>query len=717
MLQVRISTKLPIVICMIALVTAISTGIAAYFSSKNALEHSASQQLEALANARNSELKNYLNSIQEDLLLLASNATLRRAFETFEGAYKERGTAGIEELRRLYIAENPHPAGEKHKLDAASDGSPYSAAHGRFHPWLRRFLETRGYYDVFLVNQAGDVIYSVFKENDYATNLLSGQWKDSDLGRVFRMARDSAKADAISFTDFAAYAPSANAPASFIATPLINAEGAFDGALVFQMPVGRINAIMQNSAGMGESGETYLVGPDYLMRSDSRFLKQGDTSSILHQKVETATVKAGLNGETGVSITPDYRGIPVFSAFMPIEFNGVTWAIMAEIDLAEVDQPVIAMRNLIMMLVAGIVVVMAVIGFFFARSISRPIMSMAETMGVLAKGDLSVDVPFTDKRDELGTMAAAVQVFKDNAVEVKRLQDEQEAAKARAEEDARAMRNRMADDFETAVGSIVEAVSSAATEMQSSAQTLSATSEETSQQSSAVAAAAEEASTNVQTVSSAAEELASSISEINRQVVESTRIAGTAVDNVAATNQKVQGLTEAAESIEEVISLITDIAEQTNLLALNATIEAARAGEAGKGFAVVASEVKGLASQTAKATDEIGAQIKGIQDSTRDTVAAIQSIGETIQSIQEISSAIAAAVEEQGAATSEIARNIEQAASGTVEVTSNITGVTQAAAETGQSSNQLLEAANELSRQSETLNMEVGKFLGQVRAG
>lgn len=349
------------------------------------------------------------------------------------------------------------------------------------------------------------------------------------------------------------------------------------------------------------------------------------------------------------------------------------------------------------------------------RSISRPLKDVVDGLDALAAGDTSVDVKVY-ANDEIGKVAASFGNFREAMIRTREMEAEQQRQKQRAEEEKRAMTRQLADDFEHAVGGIVETVSSAATQMQSSAQTLSASSEQTSRQSAAVAAAAEEASTNVQTVSSAAEELSSSISEISRQVTESTRVADDAVGSIEATNVKVQGLKQAAEKIGAVVSLITDIAEQTNLLALNATIEAARAGDAGRGFAVVASEVKELASQTAKATEEIGSQIQGIQAATEDTVTAIEAIGGTIQGIKEISTAISAAVEEQGAATGEIASNIEQAATGTVEVTSNIVGVNEAASETGQSSRQLLDAASDLSRQSESLRMEVGNFLSRIRA-
>ncbi len=275
---------------------------------------------------------------------------------------------------------------------------------------------------------------------------------------------------------------------------------------------------------------------------------------------------------------------------------------------------------------------------------------------------------------------------------------------------------KLADDFETNVKSVVDTVSAASTEMQATAQAMSATAEETNCQSTVVAAASEQATNNVQTVASAAEGLSASVSEISNQVSQSTKIARAAVEKATGTNAQIQELATAAQKIDEVVKLISDIAAQTNLLALNATIEAARAGDAGKGFAVVASEVKSLANQTAQATDEIAAQISAVQSATTSSVSAIEEITKVINEINEISNAVAAAVEEKGAATQEIARNVQEAATGTREVSSNISGVTQAASETGTSAQQVLEAAGELSRQSEGLSGQVDQFLRQVRA-
>jgi methyl-accepting chemotaxis protein len=348
--------------------------------------------------------------------------------------------------------------------------------------------------------------------------------------------------------------------------------------------------------------------------------------------------------------------------------------------------------------------------------IARPIAAITGAMQALAGGNKAVAVPGQDRKDEIGVMAAALNVFKENMIEADRLRQEQEATKQRSEAERRQAMLDLADRFEGSVGGVVNGVTAAATELQATAQSMSATAEQTSRQSTAVAAASEETTQNVQTVASATEELSASIGEITSQVSESTRIVGEAVTQANDTNAKVQGLAEAAQKIGDVVRLINDIAGQTNLLALNATIEAARAGEAGKGFAVVASEVKTLATQTGKATDEIAGQVRAIQEATQSSVQAISSIVQTINRVSEISTAIASAVEEQGAATQEISRNVQQAAQGTQEVSANITGVTDAAGQTGHAARQVLESAGELSRNGTMLKSQVEDFLRTVRA-
>ncbi len=350
-------------------------------------------------------------------------------------------------------------------------------------------------------------------------------------------------------------------------------------------------------------------------------------------------------------------------------------------------------------------------------TIARPMRALSAAMEELAGGNFAVVLPGLGRKDELGAVAGAVEKFK--------IVSEQKArgeAEARMKQDQIAAQQRktemvrLADSFEAAVGEIVDTVSSASTELEASAKTLTATAERAQQVTTRVAAASEEASSNVQSVASATEELSSSVNEISRQVQESARMAGEAVDQARITNERVSELSKAAARIGDVVELINTIAGQTNLLALNATIEAARAGEAGRGFAVVASEVKALAEQTAKATGEIGQQISGIQGATQESVGAIKEISGTIERLAEIASAIAAAVEEQGAATQEISRNVQQASRGTQQVSTNITDVQRGAGETGSASSQVLSAAQSLSTDSNRLKMEVGKFLDTVRA-
>ena len=372
-------------------------------------------------------------------------------------------------------------------------------------------------------------------------------------------------------------------------------------------------------------------------------------------------------------------------------------------------------QNLIIALVI-LGIIMTLVTVITAKRIATPVQKITDVVGHLADGETDVDVPGVNRKDEVGAIAKAVEVFRLDIIEKNRLEQEQAATTEKTETEKRELLKNMAQEFQASVGGVVGAVSAASTELQSSAESMTTTAGHTSEQSNNVASAAERASTNVETVSSAAEELSSSISEIRSQVTKSSDIAQSAVDAVKTTNEKVKGLADAAEKIGEVVELITDIADQTNLLALNATIEAARAGEAGKGFAVVASEVKNLANQTARATEEIGGQIAGIQNATRESATSIESIGEIVTSISEIASAINISVEQQGSATLEIARNTEAAANGTREVTSNITQVTEAAGETGESANEVLKASAELSQQAEKLRSEVDNFVHSLSA-
>ena len=386
----------------------------------------------------------------------------------------------------------------------------------------------------------------------------------------------------------------------------------------------------------------------------------------------------------------------------------------------KIDDQLVAGRDLankISFFAALAALVVALLAMMAARAVAGPVKRMTSVMQRLSAGERDVEVPATERRDEIGQMAQAVEVFKKNGLEMERMREEGIAQQATAEQEKHQAAMALANAFDTEVGGVIGSVSSAAGEMESSAHEMSASVQESMQQSSAVAAAAEQASVNVQTVASATEELAASLQEVSRQVIECTEVAQQAAAETSRTNEEIDGLSQSAEKIGDVISLINDIAPQTNLLALHATIEAARAGDAGKGFAVVASEVKNRAPQTANATEEISEQIAGVQTATGNFVAAIEAVTKTIDQVNDIAASISAAVEEQNTVTLEISRNVQETSAAAEDVSRNISAVTESMTRVGGSADTVESAAGGVSGQSDILRKTVDEFLAKVRAG
>ncbi|MGI9506078.1 MAG: cache domain-containing protein, partial [Geminicoccaceae bacterium] len=359
----------------------------------------------------------YLESIEQDLRFVASNPLTRQALVDFREGWNQLDGDQTKTLQRLYITDNPHPTGSKEELDVASDGSAYSAAHQAYHPWFRQFLRERSYYDIFMFDLEGNLIYTVFKELDYATSLSSGQYRDTDLGNAFRAARDNPVENYQAFYDFRPYAPSSGAPASFIATPVTGERGEPIGVLAFQMPIDRINAVVQQSAGLGETGDAFIVGQDRLMRTASRFSSE---STILAKKVSNAAVDHALAGQSGADNVVSMQGEEALAAFSAFDFKGTRWAMLAVMAHDEILAPARALAwriaAITLLALAGI----SVLGIVLARDIIDPLKGMVTAVKRMGEG-LSIDVPGCERQDEIGEICRALDAFGQQGLETARL--------------------------------------------------------------------------------------------------------------------------------------------------------------------------------------------------------------------------------------------------------------------------------------------------------
>lgn len=693
-----------------AVVALIAEGLLSSYTARETLRHEAELKLEAVDEIRQEEFQVYLETIRVDLSLYAGSLTTKAALVDFENAWNELGGDQLAKLQKLYITDNPHPLGQKEKLDAANDGSTYSKVHAKYHADYRALQQKRGYYDVFIFNENGDLIYSVFKELDYATNMNSGEWKDTDLANAFRAAIKKSSTDDHTFFDFRPYGPSADAPASFISAPIL-IDGKTKGALVFQMPVDEINKILSGQVGLGTTGETILIGSDFFARNDTALKKD----SILTRRLENEAVTAALSGETGVTIT-EYEGAEYLIHYKPFEFLGSKYAFMATEQTDEIFAPVNRLLRDIMIEAVVIGLIVCVIGWYFGRRMARPIEEVTKVQTELASGNLDAWVPEYKSPPEVADLCSAMYKFKQETRAAETYRQEQEQFRIETREKQRRQLIGLADSFEGTVSGVIDTLSSSSSQLSSTTSEVSDIANRTAEKSATVRDSAVDAggdiasvTDSVNEVNSAVEEVATKVSETSKLTNEAARLAEAAASNVAALNAS-------STKISQVVDLIADIAEQTNLLALNATIEAARAGEAGKGFAVVANEVKSLANQTQNATSEIGGQVSSMLSEIEASTKAVTTITEAVNQTNSTMTSIAGAVEEQAAITGEVARAAQAAREKLDRVIVDIETVADDATATGSATGQLQSATVELSRNSEVLTKETESFIEQIRA-
>ncbi len=705
-----LSAKFGLISLIGCAVLGVLIGGVAVIQSSSASERAAESRLAAIASERANALENYLMSIEADLLTTAHHSGTVEAVQAFTSAWSELDQPE-RTLQRLYITDNPHPTGEKENLDFASDGSRYSEAHAAYHPWFREFLRARGYYDIFLFDMSGNLIYSVFKELDYATNLVTGEYATSDLGNAFRGARN-VPADTISFFDFQPYAPSHGAPASFISTPIHNDRGVQVGVLVFQMPIDRLNAVMGSTTGLMQTGDSYAIGADFMMRTQPRF---ADDGAILSQRVDEATAMRLANADTGIVRGRGYTEQEDLIAFETIGFEGVEWTVIVSQSIGEAFAAARTLASSIIILTVLVTAIIGAASMWLARRVARPISDIAMATEAIGNGALDYTVPHSEANDEVGELAKAVEAFRESLA----LRAEVEAERERETAGRNNRQERieiLINGFQRTIAGIASTVSDAAGKFAETSQSLTEMADSSTRKAHDAERNSNLATENVQSVATATEEMAATVQEIGRQAADSSNRSIEAEGVASRSVSEVQGLAEAAKKIGEVVTIIKNIAEQTNLLALNATIEAARAGEAGKGFAIVASEVKQLASQTEQATGEIAEQINAIQQATGSTAASIDQVAGQVASLSEIAASIAGAVEEQTAATKEISQSVVAAAEGTRSATMDVTQVARAIEDSTASATEVAASADELSGLAEMLEKEVQVFLEGVRA-
>ena len=716
----KLKFKIPFGVNVCSLVTGVAIGLISYYNATDALHHSAENNLEAVLSSRKSHIVEYLDSIKEDMLVLSSSREIATALQQFQGAWDEIQGSQTKVLQNAYITENPNPTGQKEKLDFSDDGSSYSYVHQQRHPWFRKTLQTKGLYDIFLINLKGDVIYTVFKKLDFATNMFSDETKNGGLSKLFRKALSVPSHDVV-FQDFEPYAPSNNVPAAFIGQSILDEQGNKIGVLAFQMPIERLNRVFAYHSGLGKLGEAFIVGPDKLMRTDSRFLN-GQTTTILKRQIDTQAVAEGLSGKSATVQAKNYASILSLTTYSSLEFLGTKWVIIAEIPQSEAYAASVALFWNQLWANLGLNFIIMVLGTVIAMRFCNVLTRLAKAMNDIANNNLTVEIPGIGRTDEVGEMATALGHFKENAVRIQQLTEEharQEELAAREKMEQETLRREeilnLASEFEDQVQGIASMIAATSTELCATADNMKRIVAEMSGITSTVSNSSSRTAESVKGVAQSINQMSTNVQQIMGQITRSMDVVNGAVTSAESADKTVSSLSHAVSQIGDISEVIEGITGRINLLALNATIESARAGEVGRGFGVVASQVKNLAGQTAQATTQIIDNISNVRDVSEEVATVLQGIQHSITDVNRYSSQIAGSMEEQSKTANRIAENMLQTSTNVSQINQGIIEVARGVSCADISASEVLSVAGILSEQSEKLNQQMTLFLQNIR--